>query len=323
LLAGAGQGYALLVEDTWSSAAAVLKGMWWEQHELDDPRGANELPFRNAELMQGIQAAKLATQLTQQAPVVVDLLREPAPALVAVGNPNPPTELFVVQQFVGYGWTNARTLKDDLVARADDRRTFTEAELLELADQLCSTLAALHTPRRRDDGSRATYWIHADIKPENILVLGPPWRYVLIDYDGAVEKGEEIRTTTDLYAPPANSRTRPEQEAADRRFDLYMLGATLAETAGLGRLNEDLRLALYGDEAAHFEAKRRLTELGYGPILTSIIASCLSGPNFRLAEVGIVQNELARARQNSALCRALFEGLQPDPSDGLTAAPRG
>jgi serine/threonine protein kinase len=306
LLAGGGQSYVLLVEDTWSHGTAVLKGRWWKNAELDNPYTGNELAFRNAELLQGLRATRQATQLTQQAPIVVEELREPAPALRAVGHPKPPTELFVVQQFVGHGWTSARTLKDELATRAEEGRQFAEAELLDLADQLCNTLAALHVPRRRDGGNRTTYWIHADIKPENILVLGSPWRYVLIDYEGAVEKGEEIRFTTELYGPPTTSGSL-ERQAADQRYDLYMLGTTLAEAAGLRRLDEELQNAFYsGDRAAHTAAKRRLADLGYGPILTSIVVSCLSGPDFRLADVRIIQDELARARLNSTLHRALL-----------------
>jgi serine/threonine protein kinase len=308
LLAAAGQGYVLLVEDTWSGAPAVLKGMWWKQSELHDARNAGSyLNLRNAELLQGLAATMQATQLTQQAPVVVDTLREPSPALLATGVHTPPDEIFIVQQFVGYGWSAARTLKDDLATRAAASRRFTSAELLDLADQLCSTLAALHTPRRRPDGGRTAYWVHADVKPENILVLGPPWQYVLIDYDGAVEKDDVIRVTTDNYAPPLPLGTR-ERDSADQRFDIYMLGATLAEAAGLRQLDDNLRLNLYRDESAHQEAKRQVAELGYGPILTSVIATCLAEPNYRIAEVGIVQDELTRARQTSALARALLEG---------------
>jgi serine/threonine protein kinase len=306
VLATAGQGYTLLVKDTWSGAAAVLKGMWFEQSELDNPLAGNRLSQRNGALVQGIRAAKQATQLTQQAPAVIEEIREPSPTLLEVGVQGD-QELFVVQQFIGHNWTTAMTLKDDIYARRTEGRKFTEGELLDLADQLCNTLAALHTRRRRVNGNGITYWVHVDIKPENILLLGPPWRYVLIDYDAAVEKGEYIATTTDFYAPPGAGR-ESERNRADQRFDLYMLGTTLAEAAGLCRLDEDSRLGLYrGDEADRAEGRRRLADLGYGPILTSIIVTCLTAPDFRYSDVGVVQHELTRARRNSALHRALAD----------------
>ncbi len=308
-LNGAGQGYVLLVEDAWSHAPAVLKGLWWHQAELDDPRrGIPKLHERNSEVMSGLMATRQAVQLTQQAPAIVDVLAEPAPALLAAGVDEPPDELFVVQQFVGYGQDAAASLADEIKTRADESRPFTEAELLDLADQLCNALAALHRPRRDNRGSRTTYWIHSDVKPENVLVLGPPWRYVLIDYDSAVEAGEEIRVTTPRYAPPAPVGTPerpPERHRADQRFDIYMLGMTLAEAAGLRPLDDDVRDSLYrGDKTAHVQATRRLAELGYGPIVNIVIATCLS--ERRLADVGKVQNELARTRQSSALRRALL-----------------
>ncbi|GAA1023705.1 hypothetical protein Aple_090230 [Acrocarpospora pleiomorpha] len=307
LISGQGQGYVLRVDDMWGGNAAVLKGMWWNQQTLAEPaRAETELNENVAELYQGLRAATQSTQLSQQAPAIVEVLLEPSPSLLAVGVANPPDELFIVQQFIGHGEIAAPTLADHLRQRAAEKRPFTEAELLDLADQLCNALAALHATRRQDRANRTTYWIHADVKPQNILVLGPPWRYVLIDYEGAVEKGSIVRLTTEGYAPPESPRPL-EREQADQRFDLYMLGATLAEAAGLRRLSPGTRSDLYGtDKNAHLEAKKQLSELGYGPILTSIVATCLSSPDFRLAEVGAVQHELSRVRQNSALRRALM-----------------
>jgi serine/threonine protein kinase len=309
LLASAGQGYVLLVEDAWSCGPAVLKGLWWQQAELDNPRrGIPKLHERNSEVMSGLKATRQAVQLTQQAPAIVDVLPEPAPALLAAGVPDPPEEWFVVQQFVGHGLDAAATLAEEILRRAGTNQRFTEAELLDLADQLGNALAALHRPRRAHRGARTTYWIHGDVKPENILVLGPPWRYVLIDYDSAVEVGEEIRVTTTKYAPPAAAGTpdrHPERHRADQRFDIYMLGMTLAEAAGLRRLDDDVRDHLYrGDRTAHRQATGRIADLGYDPIITSVIVACLSA--LRVADVGKVQNDLGRARQSSALRRALL-----------------
>ncbi|GAA4211557.1 hypothetical protein [Microbispora amethystogenes] len=307
LIAGAGQGYVLSVKDTWSGNTAVLKGMWWENQALVDlSRARAWLEPRTRELFRGLRAAAQATQLTQQAPAIIDVLREPSPSLLAAGMRNPPEELFIVQRFVGHGATVAATLADQFEVRRAENKPFTEAELLDLADQLCNALGALHAARRHNGANGTTYWIHADLKPENILVIGPPWRYLLIDYEGAVEKGKPVEVTTEDYAPLRGNQDS-EYDQADQRFDLYMLGATLAEAAGLRRLSPQARSALYGtDKAAHLEARRELAKLGYGPTLTNIITTCLARPGYRLAQVADVQHELARARQNSALQRVLL-----------------
>ncbi|WP_329184950.1 hypothetical protein [Actinacidiphila glaucinigra] len=311
LLARAGQGYTLLAEDRWSGAPVVIKGMWWPQTVLDRPEFAQEeLDDRAGDRERGLRAARQASQLTQQCPVVVDVLEEPSPSLAAVGAPDVLSERFVVQQFIGYRTTGARTLQDVIEERADSRRPFSESELLDLADQLCNTLAALHTPRRTADG-KTSIWIHADVKPENILVLGPPWRYVLIDYDAAVARDKLISTTTTAYAPPGPPAANGEDQAgetdhASDKFDIYMMGATLAHAAALRRLTLGQRQALYSEnQDDYLEAKRRLADLGYGPILTSVIATCLAAPKFRLSDVGVVRIDLGRARASGALLAAL------------------
>lgn len=307
-LARAGQGYAVLVEDVWSGSRGVLKGLWWERQALKDPRrSAVALQKTNLQIQQGVDAARRATQLSQQAPTVVETLTDPSPSLQVIGHPEPLVEYFVVQQFVGAGWTPARTLRDQISERARTGQRFTELELLDLASQLCDTLAAVHTERSQRQSGRRTYWVHADVKPENILVLGPPWRYVLIDYDGAVEKDSPIPLTTPEYAPPRRpDGYNPEEDKASERFDIYMFGATLAEAAGLGRLDESVRRDLYGAEERHIEGKSAIREMGYGPILTTVIASCLAAPGRRLGSAGVVAADLARARNACVLSNLLL-----------------
>lgn len=302
-LATAGQGYALLVEDTWCGGAAVLKGMWWKQVDIDDLHRARQpLDDNNHLLLNGLHAAQQATQLSQQAPTVIAVLRQQSPVARMRDWPGDLPECFVVQQLVGDGGQAAPTLLDLLDHRS---ARLSSLELLDLADQLCNGLAAVHAPRPDGTGRRSK-WIHSDLKPENVLVLGPPYRYVLIDYDGAVRVGDPIPTSTPGYSPPER-RGGPNRELdkADEKFDIYLLGATLAHAAGLTILSDETRLLLYGSEDDHVRGKQRIEELGYGPIVTTIIASCLAEPDKRIGTVGAVQTDLGRARDNALLTALL------------------
>lgn len=316
LLAGAGQGYAVLAEDRWSGGDVVVKGMWWAQSVLDDPRSVHEaLGTQNSQRAAGLHAARQAVQLTQACPVVISLEAQPSPSLLAArggsrgagGGTDVPDESFLVQQFIGHSDGTSRTLQEEIDGRAAARRRFSPDELLDLAEQLCNTLAALHADRYAGNTS-SKGWIHADIKPENILVLGPPARYVLIDYDAAVQIGERIRTTTAGYAPPSADGTDEPGEMAPalEKFDIYMLGATLAHAAALRRLTEQQYRELYADDfETSAPARRFLSNLRYGPILTSTLTTSLSSPKFRLATVDRVRTDLARARSATALQAAL------------------
>ncbi|MET8786174.1 hypothetical protein [Streptomyces sp. NPDC004589] len=308
LLAKAGQGYIVLAEDRWSGGEVVIKGMWWSERALDDPRLVqNALSVQQTQRQQGLRAVRQATQLTQQCPVVISVESQPSPSLIAVGLSDPLSESFLVQQFIGQRGGTSRTLQDEIETRAEEQRRFTEDELLDLAEQLCNTLAALHTERHNGKTS-SKGWIHADIKPENILVLGPPARYVLIDYDAAVQVGDYISTTTQAYAPPGpeGSDESGERGEANVRFDIYMLGATLAHAAALRRLDPQQYRQMYAEDfEASAPARRYLTSLGYGPVLTNALATCLSARKFRLATVDRVRIDLARARSATVLQSAL------------------
>lgn len=329
LLAGAGQGYAVLAEDRWSGGDVVIKGMWWSQSDLDDPRSVHgALGEQKKQRDQGLRAARQAAQLTQQCPVVISVESQPSPSLLADGRHGRPGgrpgggmpgevpyESFVVQQFIGHhGGVSrthhggvSRTLQEEIDERAASHRRFKPDQLLDLAEQLCNTLAALHADRHNGD-EHSKGWIHADIKPENILVLGPPARYVLIDYDAAVQIGDRIRTTTRAYAPPSAEGTDEPSELApaSERFDIYMLGATLAHAAALRRLTDRQARELYAEDFdVSAPARRFIAGLRYGPILTNALTTCLSAKKFRLATVDRVRTDLARARSATALQAAL------------------
>ncbi|WP_405403566.1 hypothetical protein [Streptomyces sp. NBC_01104] len=315
LLAAAGQGYAVLAEDRWSGGDVVIKGMWWSQAALDNPRNVHgELAEQKKQRDQGLRAARQAAQLTQQCPVVISVESQPSPSLVADGRHGGqpgaggvPYESFIVQQFIGHHGGVSRTLQEEIDERAASHRRFKPDQLLDLAEQLCNTLTALHADRHFGD-EHSKGWIHADIKPENILVLGPPARYVLIDYDAAVQIGERIRTTTRAYAPPSAEGTDEPSELApaSERFDIYMLGATLAHAAALRRITDRQARELYAEDFdVSAPARRFVASLRYGPILTNALTTCLSAKKFRLATVDRVRTDLARARSATALQSAL------------------
>jgi hypothetical protein len=309
VIAKAGQGYIVLAEDRWSGGDVVIKGMWWSETALDDPRHVQDaLASQEQQRQAGLRAVRQATQLTQQCPVVISVEAQPSPSLIAAGrHPDPPDEKFLVQQFIGPRGGKPLTLKAEIEARRNENRRYTEDELLDLAEQLCNTLAALHAERHTGKTS-SKGWIHADIKPENILVLGPPARYVLIDYDAAVRIGGRIATTTQAYAPPGPEGSDESGETAEAsvRFDVYMLGATLAHAAALKRLTEEQYRRLYADDfEASAPARKYLTSLNYGPVLSNALATSLSSKKFRLATVDRVRIDLARARSATVLQSAL------------------
>ncbi|MFF1835872.1 phosphotransferase [Streptomyces sp. NPDC058231] len=310
LLAGAGQGYALLAQDSWSGGDVVIKGMWWSQATLDQPREVKaDLGEQRKQRESGLVAARRAAQLTQQCPVVISLESQPSPTLRRAGVPfdEDDEEGFLVQEFIGYRNTGARTLQDEIERRTRRWERYTESELLDLAEQLCNTLAALHATRHTGKGE-VRGWVHADIKPENILVLGPPDRYVLIDYDAAVQIGGRITTTTAAYAPPGveGGEEVAEMAPASERYDIYMLGATLAHAARLTRLTtRQYRGLYYGDPETQGRVRREISDQRFGPILNSVISTCLASQKYRLATVDRVRADLARARSATALLGAL------------------
>jgi len=314
-LAGAGQGYTLLVRDTWSDCPAVLKGIWWTESELRDPNQTMAAKQKSESLLaDGLAAVRRASQRSQQVPAIVHAFRErPSPSQAAVGSltgdRTADEEMFVVQQFVGVDLDTTRSLQDDIEERSRQSRPYSEEELISLAEQVCRPLAALHARYRPTDDSPQTYWVHCDVKPENILVLGPPAQYLLIDYDGAAEAGQPLRAFTPPYAPPpatAGQRDLPETDTAHERFDVYGFAATLYHTAALRPATDDLRRILYyGSDDERKSAVAEVGQVGYGPIISRIITDSLSQPRFRLNSIAVIQTELARARHANALAAAL------------------
>ncbi|PSN16843.1 serine/threonine protein kinase [filamentous cyanobacterium CCT1] len=181
----------------------------------------------------------LSTDLGTQSPVVIKLLlfgpdfawedlklfEREAETLKALDHPAIPTYLdsFDVTTELGQGFALVQSYIEatPLDAAVQQGRRFSEADLVEIAEQLLTILVYLH--------GQAPPVIHRDIKPSNIL-LGDrsghsPGQVYLVDF-GSVQTVAHGGTTTIVgtygYMPPEQfgGRTTPAS-------DIYSLGATL------------------------------------------------------------------------------------------------
>jgi serine/threonine protein kinase len=317
-LALGGQGYALLVKDTWSGGSVVLKGLWWTMAELRDSGQARFKQASDAQSMEGgVRAVATVGQRSQQVPQIIDYFWETSPTRIAFdalvdGDDELNEEPFVIQQFVGDPQTQAsKTLQALLDEReALGKRGFLIEELLDLADQLTATLEGMHQRQTvvLDGREVETYWAHCDIKPLNVLAVGPPWRYTLIDHDAAVQIASNNQLPRDR-AFHSEQWEPPVDEDADALFDVYSLAALLYHAAALVPPPDSLKAALYTEarvrterEEAEFE---RFLSLGLGPILTRVLNDSMAPPSFRLRSARNVRQELRRAREAHFLQKAL------------------
>lgn len=104
------------------------------------------------------------------------------------------------------------------LAQAAAHRSFTEAEVIRIGEQLADQLERLHTLNPPV--------IHRDIKPQNV-VLRPDGTAVLIDFGisrvVASDKGDTLVYGTQGFAPPEQYGFAP----TDCRSDIYGLGMLL------------------------------------------------------------------------------------------------
>jgi serine/threonine-protein kinase len=108
-----------------------------------------------------------------------------------------------------------------------DRGRVTPAAAWAIAESLCDAVAALHR--------HEPHLIHADIKPNNIIV-GPRWRVTLLDFGLARQRGVSTLVDEIMGTPPY---TPPEQWAGqplDERSDLYALAKVLDELFAVVRV---------------------------------------------------------------------------------------
>ena len=117
--------------------------------------------------------------------------------------------LLVVEEYV-----DGELLADHLVLRE-----ITEAECIDIAEQICAALEVLH--------SHKPAIIHRDIKPSNIIIT-PNGKVKLIDYDSSRLYKEESESDTWLLG--TENYAAPEQfgySQTDCRSDIYSLGVVL------------------------------------------------------------------------------------------------
>lgn len=146
------------------------------------------------------------------------------------------------------------------------------AQLLPLAGQLATTLAAVH----------AQGLVHKDINPSNILLCGPEQVPVLIDFNLASSTAEEqpgfthpreIAGTLAYMAPEQTGRSG---RTLDQRADLYALGATLYQLAtGRRPFETEDPLALIHAQLARTPVAPIALVPGLPPLLSQIVMRLL------------------------------------------------
>lgn len=91
--------------------------------------------------------------------------------------------------------------------------------------QLLSDLQVLH-----DHG-----WVFGDLKPENLIVTGPPARVRCIDVGGTTMKGRAIKEFTEFYD---RGYWGLGGRKADEQYDLFAVGMVIVNTAYPKRFNK-------------------------------------------------------------------------------------
>lgn len=332
-LSEGGQGYVELARDTWSNALVVVKGLWWGgSHRLESDYAVTVYEARHEAVQEAVWVQGALGEITHGVPALIDVVVGPSPTRHIRGQLVRGTdqklvdkynsETFIVMQFIGDPVQGeARTL----ASLVEESGQLTDAEAIDLADQISATLEAMHTARVLDaaPGARGR-WIHGDIKPDNILVAGDPRRYSLVDLSSAklVPTGARTDPTefTPGYAPPSGETLSP-------RYDLYSLAATLLfaltgnhPEAWLGRATQDSQAstasssAAAGGEAREPHLRRLRHQLAVErrvhPMLIRLITDCLpSDPGRRLRDAAVLRAEIAAVRTALA-AREVLAGLE-------------
>ena len=128
-------------------------------------------------------------------------------------------EIYTAMSFIP-----GRSLKELM----EERRQFSQRQLIRWAMQLCSALNYLHT--------QTPPIIHGDIKPANIMVT-PRGDVCLIDFNVSFAvNGNTVLGYTEGYASPEQyiialdsreGRELPQYRVIDEKSDIYSTGATL------------------------------------------------------------------------------------------------
>ena len=337
-LAEGGQGYVELARDEWSNALVVVKGAWWggRDHDINPEYARTQYEKRSIDVEDAVAVQAALGEITHGVPALVDVVYGPSPtrhdhnALVTGGNEREVErynrEAFIVMQFIG---DIGQMVPTTLDSRVTESGPLNARQVVELADQISATLEAMHTIRpqrlyQHEERIRG-YWVHGDVKPENILVAGDPPRYSLVDLSTAaiVEPSAKVMPTTATpgYAPPGAEPLSPQ-------YDLHCLAATLlfALTGDrpddwLGGATEARSAADAAGSRADAEARdEKLRQLRgelaarrVHPMLIRLITDCLpADPRFRLGTATVLRAEIAAVR-TALVAREVLSDEEPQP----------
>ncbi len=331
-LSEGGQGYVELARDEWSNALVVVKGAWWGGRDNINPEFARTAYTKRLDDVEDAVSVQAALgEITHGVPALVDVVIGPSPTrhdqqALVVGSDQAEadrynSEAFIVMQFVGDPEQMSATTLGSLVAEAG---ALTEAEVVDLADQVSATLDAMHTLRLQQafgaDELVRGRWVHGDIKPDNILVAGDPRRYSIVDLSTAalVPHGEDVlpSESTAGYAPPEGEHLTP-------RYDLYSLAATLLFAltgerpddwlGGVTLAEQSTTSPTATDSDAREQRLRhlrgQLAARRVHPMVIRLIADCLpADPGRRLRDASVLRAEIAAVRTALAAREVLAEG---------------
>lgn len=182
----------------------------WLAHQKNKKGGGSGPVILKELLLDKIEDWKALEAFEREARVLSHLRHPGIPAFIDFIEKETPQgkRLFLVQSFID---------GQDIEALIKSGRYFTEAEVIEMAVQICRVLAYLH--------QFSPPIVHRDIKPGNIMMDAQTGDYSLVDF-GAVKSPEHIAsyTTTGTigYMPleQVEGKTSPAS-------DIYSLGMTL------------------------------------------------------------------------------------------------
>ncbi len=220
---------AIVQTGDWRELAPVVLSRSLVSHPLSIPdlelldelgRGAHSIVYR-ARRRGRIYAVKVPLQIEDvtKRKYLAERFRREAAALARVRHLAMP-EVMQVGEIDGTPYLVMELVNGEPLNIRLAQGPITEAQTLELARQLASALAAIHS----------CGLVHQDVKPRNILFESDSSRVRLVDFGLAAEPSLDLSATG---APRTRAYTAPEQltgtEQIDGRSDLFALGCVLYE----------------------------------------------------------------------------------------------
>jgi serine/threonine protein kinase len=308
-LSQGGEGYTLLCQDQLSGALVVLKGAWWRGvNELSPNKAKAVNEARSSEFHDEIGVLRQLSARVQQVPALIDVFSQRSPTRDAhvaeqagyvLDEDHYWDEWFAVHQFIGDSTGSSATLGELI---RDSRVLLKTEDVVDLVEQITLTLEGLYR-RYTDDEGRQVSWVHCDIKPDNILVVGTPRQYFLIDFhsiskidesarsDNILDRPKgELKIATPDYAPPGLEH----MNRVDKRFDIYSLGATLYEAATGTSPGWIATSPSESEQEVRRKIKEQLQEAGVHPALIGVIRQCLVfDEKYRLSRIDNLRSQVA------------------------------